>query len=82
MHEPGRGSIGRRAVRTRSMSGPMDRLGAAAVRFSRDGRGTTAIEYALIAGLIFLAVVGSLRFYTSRVSVVYDTISAAVTQSN
>ncbi|MGH1587054.1 Flp family type IVb pilin [Methylobacterium phyllosphaerae] len=60
----------------------MDRLRAAAVRFSRDGRGTTAIEYALIAGLIFLAVVGSLRFYTSRVSVVYDTISAAVTQSN
>ncbi|MFK5600476.1 Flp family type IVb pilin [Methylobacterium sp. HMF5984] len=50
-------------------------------RFAADARGATSIEYALISGLVFLAIVGSLRLYASKVSTVYQTIGNAVSQN-
>ncbi|MGU3469280.1 Flp family type IVb pilin [Methylobacterium sp. C33D] len=67
-------------MRSRGASAPAGRLRAATARFARDVRGSTATEYALLGGLIFLVAVGSIRFYVSRVSAVYGDITAAVTQ--
>ena len=50
----------------------------AASRFLRDEEGATAIEYALIVGLIFLAIVGAVRQYTSETSRMYSEISSAI----
>lgn len=50
-------------------------------RFATDARGATSIEYALIAGLVFLAVVGSLRLYASKVGNVYLNIGSAISQN-
>ena len=52
------------------------------VRFARDARGTTAIEYAMIGALIFVAAAGSLRYYASRMNPIYGQISTAVSQAN
>ncbi|RZK87519.1 MAG: Flp family type IVb pilin, partial [Methylobacterium sp.] len=41
----------------------------------------TSIEYALIAGFVFLAMIGSLRLYASKVGVVYATIGNAISQN-
>lgn len=43
-------------------------------RFARDDSGATAIEYGLIVALIFLAIVGAIRSYTSTTSDMYGTI--------
>lgn len=69
-------------MRSRMAFAWIDRMRAEAARFARDAYGSTATEYALIGGLIFLVAVGSIRYYVSRVSAVYGNISAAVTQSN
>jgi pilus assembly protein Flp/PilA len=61
---------------------PSVRAGALGVRFARDVRGSTAIEYALIGALIFLVAAGSIRAYVSRMTGVYSQISSAVTQNN
>ena len=74
--------MARVAAHVRILSGFAAGLGPLLSRFRRDAHGATAIEYALIAGLIFLAVVGSLRTYASRVNGVYDQISPAVSQNN
>lgn len=50
-------------------------------RFGRDTRGATAIEYALISGLIFLAIVGALNFYAERMKIMYGKIETAVTKN-
>ena len=52
-----------------------------ATRFGSDEGGATAIEYALIAGLIFLALVLGVQSYTTNMSAVYASIEAAVTSS-
>ncbi|GJE19248.1 hypothetical protein [Methylobacterium marchantiae] len=39
------------------------------------------IEYGLIAGLTFLAIVGALRYYAERLEVMYQIIGAAVMKS-
>lgn len=44
-------------------------------RFARSEKGATAIEYALIAGLIVVAIVGAINFYTIRVQGMYNNIS-------
>ena len=86
MREPGCDETARVAARDRILSGFAGAFTGIFTRvlsrFSRDARGTTAIEYALIAGLVFLAVVGSLRTYASRVNGVYGRISTAVSQNN
>jgi len=50
-------------------------------RFAGDASGATSIEYALIAGLVFLGVVGSLRLYATKVGNVYTNIGNAISQN-
>ena len=47
-------------------------------RFSRDERGATAIEYGLIVALIFLAIVASVRSFTTETSSMYSAIESSV----
>ena len=47
-------------------------------RFARDEDGATAIEYALIAGLIFLAIVSSVRLMGVEVGEVLAVIAKAM----
>ncbi|HEX8418048.1 MAG TPA: Flp family type IVb pilin [Methylobacterium sp.] len=49
--------------------------------FGRDARGATAIEYALISGLIFLAIVASLNLFADRMKTMYGVIETAVTRN-
>jgi pilus assembly protein Flp/PilA len=42
--------------------------------FRHDEEGATAIEYGLIVALIFLAIVGGVRAFTSSASDMYDEI--------
>lgn len=58
------------------------RIAVVARRFARDACGATAIEYALIAGLIFMVAIGSIRFYSSRMNTVYSQITGAISQVN
>ena len=51
-------------------------------RFVREAGGATAIEYALIAGLIFMVTAGSIRLFSSRMNTVYDRITNAISQAN
>ena len=46
--------------------------------FARADHGTTAIEYALITGLIFLAIVTSVHLLGSKMDAMYLTIGAAM----
>ena len=47
-------------------------------RFNCDEEGTTAIEYALIGALIAIAIVGAVALLGTKVSLLYDVVSAAV----
>jgi len=47
--------------------------------FMRSVQGSTAIEYALIASLIFVAIVGGLTLFTDTVGNLFTTVSNAVT---
>lgn len=47
-------------------------------RFRTDTSGATAIEYGLIAALTFLTVVGALRLYGDRMTVMYEFIGSKV----
>ena len=62
----GRRAAGRLAVRLR--------LNA----FLRDERGATAIEYGLIAALIFLVIVTSVTAFGNKTTGIMDTVSAAI----
>lgn len=53
----------------------------AAARFGSDERGATAIEYGLIAGLIFLAIVFGIQNYATSMNAVYASIETAITKS-
>ncbi|WP_027172109.1 Flp family type IVb pilin [Methylobacterium sp. 10] len=67
-------------TRDRTVTRP--RLSRIVARFRRDTRGTTAIEYALITGLIFLAIVTALHLYADRVGAMYQYIGNAVARSS
>jgi len=47
----------------------------------RERSGATAIEYSLIAGLIFLAIAGSIRAFAESRDKVYEDISSAIEES-
>ncbi len=47
--------------------------------FRRDENGATAIEYGLIAALIFLAIAASIRNFTGSTSEMYDEIATTLT---
>lgn len=46
--------------------------------FAKDERGATAIEYSLIVGLIFLAIVTAVEAFASNTNVMYSEISSAM----
>lgn len=50
-------------------------------RFAADASGATSIEYALIAGFVFLVAVGSIRVYASKVGQVYTNIGNTISQN-
>ena len=47
-------------------------------RLYRDDSGATAIEYGLIAGLVFLAIITAVGAFASQTDVMYDKISTAI----
>ncbi|MGN6208870.1 Flp family type IVb pilin [Asticcacaulis sp.] len=47
-------------------------------QFLADESGATAIEYGLIAGLIFLAIVSAVHYYTESTEAMYNKIGTAV----
>lgn len=47
--------------------------------FARDTRGATAIEYALIAALIAVVIIGAVTAMASNLGAMFDTVSSAVT---
>jgi pilus assembly protein Flp/PilA len=47
-------------------------------RFLRDERGATAIEYGLIAGLIFLAILTGVNLFAANANTMFGTISSTV----
>ncbi|KAA0178883.1 Flp family type IVb pilin [Cupriavidus gilardii] len=48
------------------------------LRFIRDERGATAIEYGLIAGLIALAVAGGAQALGTNLDTAFDTLASRV----
>ena len=50
-------------------------------RFLRDDSGATAIEYGLIAGLIFLVIMGSMRLAGEKAAGVFYAALTALTQA-
>ena len=48
------------------------------IALARHERGATAIEYGLIVGLIFLAIIGGLSLFATNENVMYTHISNAV----
>ena len=51
-------------------------------RFRRDESGATAVEYGMIAGLIFAVIVGSLKLYGAKLDSVYLQIGSTIAQAN
>ena len=49
-------------------------------RFARDERGATAIEYGLIVALLFLAIVGAVRNFSSATNDMYSEIESTLTE--
>jgi len=56
------------------------RLSQLAAAFREDESGATAIEYGLIVSLIFLAIVGAVKAYTSSTSDMYGEVSTTLTE--
>jgi len=46
-----------------------------------DDSGATAIEYALIAGLVFLAIVGAINYYAGSLGNLFNEVSTNVSGS-
>lgn len=51
------------------------------LRFLRDERGATAIEYGLIAGLVAVAIVGALRVFSTQTIALYALISSTISSA-
>lgn len=56
------------------------RMLAALRRFKGDEGGATALEYAMIGGLIFAVIAGSLKLYGSKLDGVYGQIGNTMAQ--
>jgi pilus assembly protein Flp/PilA len=50
-------------------------------RFGRDARGSTAIEYGLIVGLVFLALIVGVQAFGTEVVSMFGEIETAVTSA-
>ncbi|MCJ2017549.1 hypothetical protein MKK84_08975 [Methylobacterium sp. E-065] len=82
MQEPSCGGAGTGVAQSEGVARGKTAWTAGMARFARDARGSTAIEYALIGSLIFLAAAGSMRIYANRMGGIYNQINAAVGQTN
>lgn len=71
-------STGRSAVTT---ANPKSALVCMSRRFLRDTSGSTAIEYGLIVGLIFLAIVTSLRLFADRTGAMFEYIATNISKA-
>ena len=58
------------------------RLTEALVAFGRDEEGATAIEYALIASLIALAIIGGVRTIAPTLNSTFNTVSTSLETAN
>lgn len=56
----------------------MKKIGPTIRRFCGDEKGTTAIEYTLIIGLIFLVIIAGVRAYSESASEIYSTIQSGI----
>jgi pilus assembly protein Flp/PilA len=54
-------------------------MGNGLVKFLKDDSGATSIEYALMLGLVVLAIVGSVELLSSSLSNMYFFVSSSVT---
>ena len=54
-------------------------MGNGLVKFLKDDSGATSIEYALMLGLVVLAIVGSVELLRSSLSNMYFFVSSSVT---
>lgn len=50
-------------------------------RWARDQKGATAIEYAMIASLIAVVVIGAVRLMAGNLGIVYSRIETAVSSA-
>ncbi len=66
------------AIENAKLSYARKRFSLAVRDFLRNENGATAIEYSLIAGLIFLAIVASVKAYTDTTSDMYNEISSTI----
>lgn len=51
------------------------------LRFTRDERGATAIEYGLIAGLMVLAIIGGVTAFADANNEIYQTVEDNLVQA-
>ena len=51
-------------------------------QFARDEEGTTAIEYSLIASLIFVVIIGSIHAFGQSTSNKWSVVASAVDEGN
>jgi len=58
-------------------AGRVIQLGRMCLRFQTDKSGATAIEYALVAGLIFLAIVSSVSAVGVELVAIFTALAAA-----
>jgi pilus assembly protein Flp/PilA len=56
-------------------------LKATAVRLTQDSRAVTAVEYALIAGLLAVVIIGSVTTLGSKTTAVFQKISSSVSSA-
>ena len=47
-------------------------------RFARDASGATAIEYSIVVGMIFLAIVSAVQLFTDNTNAMYNYIEASI----
>lgn len=59
---------------------PVRRMIGVVRHFLGDTRGATALEYAMIGGLIFAVIAGSLKLYGSKLNGVYGQIGSTMAQ--
>ena len=59
---------------------PLNQVASRARTFWDNEDGATSIEYSLIVGLIFLAIVGAVRSYSESTSDMYGEIEAALAE--
>jgi pilus assembly protein Flp/PilA len=60
------------------LAGKADSMGALAMKLIRDEGGATAIEYALVASLIALVIVGAVTALSGKVQLTYNNVAGAL----